>query len=254
MSTRVVVGAGPSGLGCAQALIAHGPVVVVDRIPVTGGSAGWDHPVIRQVTRRLTERGVEWRLGVTAMRWSAPELHVIGVDGSAQLRTDPLFFAGGCRARTAVECGINGERPAGVIPATVAEHLLTTRQRLWERPVVVGSGPWADRLKHALTDGGIPYQQVQVASTDQLTIRGTERVTSLALTSIGGSERSIGCDAVILADGAVPVRNAIGAIDDAAARVVFVQPVPSGDVNERIEAGRRIVTAWLAAHRPGGSS
>ena len=39
-----------------------------------------------------------------------------------------------------------GDRPAGVVPATVAEHLLDTGVALWRTVVIVGDGPWAPRV------------------------------------------------------------------------------------------------------------
>ena len=54
-----------------------------------------------------------------------------------------LFFAGGLRPATAANLCLDGDRPAGVIPGTVAEHLLGAGVKLWDTAVVVGEGPWA---------------------------------------------------------------------------------------------------------------
>ena len=37
----LVIGAGPTGLGCATELATARPVELIDRIPVPGGEAGW---------------------------------------------------------------------------------------------------------------------------------------------------------------------------------------------------------------------
>ena len=76
MAPFLVVGAGPSGLGCAWELAGHGDVVVFDRIPVTGGSAGWTGPTMRRLTDRVTSRGVRLQLGQTAMRFDGAALTV----------------------------------------------------------------------------------------------------------------------------------------------------------------------------------
>ena len=74
MAPFLVVGAGPSGLGCAWELARHGDVVVFDRIPVTGGSAGWSGPTMRRLTDLVTSRGVRLQLGQTAMRFDGATL------------------------------------------------------------------------------------------------------------------------------------------------------------------------------------
>jgi len=40
----LVVGAGPTGLGCTVELATARPVELIDRIPVPGGEAGWSAP------------------------------------------------------------------------------------------------------------------------------------------------------------------------------------------------------------------
>ena len=50
------------------------------------------------------------------------------------------------RPATVADLGITGDRPAGVVAATVAEHLLDTGVALWRTVVIVGEGPWAARV------------------------------------------------------------------------------------------------------------
>ena len=143
MAPFLVVGAGPSGLGCAWELARHGDVVVFDRIPVTGGSAGWSGPTMRRLTDLVTSRGVRLQLGQTAMRFDGATLTVATPTGFQHIDGRQLIVAGGLRPATAANLCIEGDRPAGVHAATVAEHLLRTGVRLWHTVVILGDGPWS---------------------------------------------------------------------------------------------------------------
>ena len=68
----LVVGAGPSGLGFATELGRHGPVILLDRSPVAGGAAGEAQADVRRFTAAARQRGVELRLGESALRWETP--------------------------------------------------------------------------------------------------------------------------------------------------------------------------------------
>ena len=52
----LVVGAGPTGLGCAAELTAARPVELIDRIPVPGGEAGWSAPEITSLAADARRR------------------------------------------------------------------------------------------------------------------------------------------------------------------------------------------------------
>ena len=120
----LVVGAGPSGLGCAATLARSHPVELVDRIPVAGGEAGWRSAEIRELRAEAESAGVRLLLGRAALRWQPGRLLVAGPGRIEWIPGSELFFAGGLRPGTAAELGITGDRPAGVLPATVALHLL----------------------------------------------------------------------------------------------------------------------------------
>jgi len=51
----LVVGAGPTGLGCAAELATAHPVELIDRIPVPGGEAGWSTPEITALVEAARE-------------------------------------------------------------------------------------------------------------------------------------------------------------------------------------------------------
>ena len=189
-STVVVVGAGPSGLGAATALAASHRTVLVERIPVAGGTAGWDNPTVREMTERASAAGVEFRLGQTAIRWHDGRLTVVGPGTSSHLACAHLFFAGGLRPATLANLAISGARPAGIVPATVAEHLLQTRTRLWTNVAVIGDGHWASEIAGRARQLGTriigigastPWADESHARPTAWSVSGDDRVDALTL-------------------------------------------------------------------------
>jgi hypothetical protein len=65
-----------------------------------------------------------------------------------------LVFTGGTRPATAAELGLAGDRPAGVLPITVARHLLQASPALWRRAAIIGVGPGAAEAAAAITAAG----------------------------------------------------------------------------------------------------
>jgi flavin-dependent dehydrogenase len=247
----IVVGAGPSGLAAAAVLADHARVVIVDRIPVPGGESGWQSGEVQRMVDGCRRRGVEFRLGATAIRWKPGEL-LIGEPGKVStMRAHHLVYAGGIRPGTAVDLGITGDRPAGVIPATVAEHLLATDVPLWRRPVIIGRGRWAARLVPHLRRHGAEVSLVAMDDESALdavrTIRchggivvtGRERVTSVTVDASDGTIE-IDCDAVILAGRPQANRNVDGAVLETSAGVSFVQPTGGDGPAERAAAAAEI--------------
>jgi NADPH-dependent 2,4-dienoyl-CoA reductase/sulfur reductase-like enzyme len=248
----VVVGAGPSGLAAALHFSGHAGVTVVDRIPVAGGESGWQSRDVQRMVDDCRQRGVELRLGATAMRWDSGRL-LVGEPGRVStMRADRLVYAGGLRPGTALDLGITGERPAGVLPATVAEHLLTTGVALWRRPVIVGRGRWATRLLPHLRHHGADVTLVTldddqpivgvstVEARGEIVVSGRDRVTGIAVPTREGVVE-IGCDAVILAGRPQPNRNVDGAVLEAAADVLYVQSTTGEQPVERAAAATRIL-------------
>lgn len=247
----IVVGAGPSGLAAALHFSSGAHVVVVDRIPVPGGESGWQSKDVQDMAHECRRKGVQLRLGATAMRWQSNHL-LVGEPGRVStIRADRLVYAGGVRPGTAFDLGITGERPAGVLPATVAEHLLTTGVPLWRRPVIIGRGRWATRLLSHLRhhdadvtlvtlDGESGIDGVrQVRCHGGIVVSSRERVTAVTVsTSTGATE--VSCDAVLLAGRPQPNRNVDGAVLDSAADVLFVQPRSGDGPKERAVAAAAI--------------
>ncbi|MPY55874.1 FAD-dependent oxidoreductase [Streptomyces spongiae] len=260
MTTYLVVGAGPSGLGCAVAL-AQGTgarVVLIDRIPVTGGETGWDEPHVRQLTARAEAAGVALRLGALAVRWQDRRLLLISPMGVERLPGDHLFYAGGRRPATQADLGITGQRPAGVLPATVVEHLLTSGVALWQRPLIIGNDIWAAPLAAELRHRGSTVLGLGDADwaderfpDGRVEVLGTHRVEGVRVHT-GADTVGITCDGIVLAADARPNRNVDGALFDDADGVTFVQSLTVVGAVERAADGAAVARAWI--HSQGESA
>jgi hypothetical protein len=259
-----VVGAGPSGLGCAIELAPHVPVLLVERIPVFGGTAGWDRPEIREHARSAAALGVEPWLGHTAIRWSGGRLLILGPDGCRWVPARHLFMAGGLRPATVADLSVTGDRPAGVVAATVAEHLLDAGVSLWDTVVIVGDGPWAAHIAQRARElgsrivalgGTAAWADDHLDQPRRWSIVGRDRVQALRL-DYGGSGSAavdIACDAVVLAADPVPNRNIDGAVLTGSPGVTYVQPVSPHDIAGRFDSARHAAREWLDAREVVGT-
>lgn len=228
----IVVGAGAAGLGAASALAERGPVTVVDRIPVAGGTAHYERTDVRAWVATATRAGTRFLLGATAVRWQDRRL-LICAPGDIRWRPASLLvYAGGLRPATPAELGLGGDRPAGVLPVSVAKHLLEASATLWRRVAILGEGPGAADAAALIVAGGgavLPVGHDPRRAADGevpvVSIVGRERVSGLRVERNGTSEL-IACDAVLLAADARPVRNVDGAIADDAEGVAYLQDLP----------------------------
>ena len=234
--TVVVVGAGAAGLGAATALAGRGAVELVDRIPVPGGAAGHEHADVRARAAQAERAGVAFALGATATRWEDGRLLVCAPGAIRWRAASTLVFAGGMRPATAAELGLAGDRPAGVLAAQVARHLLETGAPLWRRAIVVGDGDDAAAAAQLIragggsvtavggAAGGPPWADRAFPGWRAVAVTGRPRVASLRIER-AGETRELAGDAVILAARPRPVRNVEGAIADDAPGVVFLQDI-----------------------------
>jgi glycine/D-amino acid oxidase-like deaminating enzyme len=202
--TVAIVGAGVTGLACAAALGTS--AVVVDRIPVCGGVLGFEHDATRRLESAARAAGVRLRLGETAITWDGETLVTMGQDGVGRIRAGALVIAAGARPLNRAELRIDGDRPHGVVSATVACHLAETGVAVGRRPAIVGDGDWARRADAELRHAGAEPIRV---SGRALTVRGGSRVEELVC-----DDGIVSCDAVVLAHGLVPLRNVDGAVVD----------------------------------------
>jgi|tagenome__1003787_1003787.scaffolds.fasta_scaffold20976244_4 hypothetical protein len=256
-----VVGAGITGLACAAALGPGAAAVVFDRVPVAGGVHGWEAGETRRLERRARAVGATLRLGVTATTWDGAELVGMGQDGVERVRAAVLVVAAGARPRGRAELQIAGDRPAGVVAATVACHLAENGLPVGLRPAVLGGGDWAVRSAQRLLEAGAhrvtviapdgmrlppPGGAVEVRERRTVSaVRGGDRVEVVDLDD--GS--AVGCDALVLAHGLVPLRNVDGAVDEGPA-VIYAQPVDDpGSVAGAERAGAVAAAEAMAAIR-----
>ena len=147
-----------------------------------------------------------------------------------------LVLATGCRERTDRQVFIHGERPAGVLTAGLAQHLVNMEGLLpGRRAVILGSGDiglimarrltlegmevegvyelkpepsgLSRNLHQCLDDFGIPLH----LSTTVTEIHGSRRVEAVTVAKVdargqplSGTERRISCDCLILSVGLIP--------------------------------------------------
>jgi hypothetical protein len=239
----IVVGAGAAGLGAATALAAHGAVTVVDRSQVPGGTAGHHRPDVQAAYSSAQRAGVAFMFGATATRWQDGRLLVCAPGAIGWHAAPTLLFAGGVRPATAAELGLVGERPAGVLPVTVANQLLESEPSLWSHVVILGDGPGADEAASLIAAGGGSVTTVLSLNWSAAIVIGRGHVTGLRIERPDRSEL-LPCDALLLAGDPRPVRNVDGAIADDAENVVFLQDVAAATFEETVEvAAARALTA-----------
>ena len=227
-----IVGAGASGLACAEALAGRARAVVVDRVPAGA----------------LDVRA-------TAIRWDGRVLLAMARSGPVEIEAAALVIATGARPLGPAELGLAGTRPAGVLPAPAACELAAAGRFAPSRPVVVGGGGWAARAVAALAgtgaavtvvapDGALLPMDGAAAVHERLTplaVRGAPQVERL---ECGGA--AFDCDALVLAHGLVPIRNVDGAVDRGG-RTAYAQPTvdpPSEEASRA--AGEDAARAALA--------
>ncbi len=147
-----------------------------------------------------------------------------------------LVLATGCRERTDRQAFIHGDRPAGILTAGLAQHLVNIEGLLpGHRAVVLGSGDiglimarrltlegmeiegvyeikgepsgLSRNLRQCLEDFGIPLH----LSTTVTEVHGQRRVEAVTVASVdsrgqvrAGTERRVPCDTLILSVGLIP--------------------------------------------------
>ena len=230
-----IVGAGASGVACAEALASRAGTVVVERRPGPGAD-----------------------VHATAIRWDGLTLLAMGVSGPVEIAAAALVIATGARPLGRAELGIAGSRPRGVLPAPAACELAAHGLFRPSNPVVVGGGRWAARAVDALLGAGAGTVHVVAPDGVLLPLPSSrrvsvhERLTPLAVRGDPEVERlecdgaAFDCDGVVLAHGLVPVRNVDGAVRRGE-RTVYAQPAadPSSETASRA-AGEDAARAALA--------
>jgi len=251
----VVIGGGPAGLAAALGARRAGAedVLILERERELGG-------ILRQCVHdgfglflykesisgpeyaeRLAEdawrEGVRTRTGAMVLDLTADRLlRVNSADGYRLIRARAVVLAMGCRERTREMIEIPGTRPAGVLTAGSAQHMVNLQNlRIGHDAVILGSGdiglimarrltfegmrvrgvfelmPWANGLernvRQCLRDFDIPLE----LSSTVVEVRGRDRVSGVvvarvdeALRPIAGTEREVACDTLLLSVGLIP--------------------------------------------------
>jgi NADPH-dependent 2,4-dienoyl-CoA reductase/sulfur reductase-like enzyme len=259
-----VVGAGVAGLAAAATFAATDDVTVYDRLPAVGGVLGYEHELVRELQDRCESRSVQFRLATTVVRWRGGRLLAAGPDGIGWHGARRLVNAAGARPSTAAELRLAGSRLAGVLPATVAIHLLEAGVVLGRHVVVIGAGWWAEaaagHIRHqgaAITslvpagESPLPGVTEALVGWDAVEVHGSGRVEQLAVAN-GSRMRRLVCDAVVLAGELKPLRNVDGAIRPGDPAVEFIQPVGARIRAHEVAARAADASARLAHDRSGG--
>ena len=193
-----------------------------------------------------------------AIRWDGVNLLIVGPLGTKEIHADHLFFAGGVRPATSAEIGISGDRPAGVIPASVALHLLESEVQLWKNAIVIGDGQLAHKVISAITHyGGICTNIVadsletnsnnrQIINAKKMKVHGTTRVDKFEC-EVNGENLQFECDGIILAGPLIPNRNLEGALMEPSKNVTFVQDINGSTPESRYENGSSVARNWIKA-------
>lgn len=252
-----VLGGGPAGLAAARAAAAAGArVVLIEREERLGGilkQCVHDGFGLARFGERLTgpeyaareaasalAAGVEARTGSFVSRaergQSGFSLRCLRRGGAYEVESRALVLATGCRERTDRQVLIQGDRPAGILSAGLAQYMVNVQGLMpGRRVVILGSGDigliMARRLKlegaevqgvyeikgepsglsrnlrQCLDDFGIPLH----LSTTVTTVHGKGRVTGVTLASVdqrgsplAGTEAEVACDALVLSVGLIP--------------------------------------------------
>jgi pyruvate/2-oxoglutarate dehydrogenase complex dihydrolipoamide dehydrogenase (E3) component len=243
MTRIVVAGSGTAGLACAAALAGDVETTLVERLPVIGGEH-WDEPRIAELRAEAERAGVRMLPGCQVLRSTGERVLVVGVT-TAELPADALVVATGHRPMTAAEAGIAGPRLAGVLPATVALHLLEHGVLLGRRPLVLGPGGLADEAAAHLRAAGA--EDVALLNDGRiLRLEGSARVEAAWIERHGAEPERVEADAVVLARGRIPYRNVDGAVLPAPG-VVFAQPRTEPRDGPEVEAAGRAAAAEALA-------
>jgi pyruvate/2-oxoglutarate dehydrogenase complex dihydrolipoamide dehydrogenase (E3) component len=227
-----VAGSGLAGLHSAVTLSASADVTVYERLPVPGGEH-WEDREHRRLVRQALDNGVRFNAGTQVIRWEGDRLLAVGEQGGV-MRADALVVATGHRPSTRTELGINGDRCAGVVPATLALHLIQQQVHLGDHVVIAGGSHWSAECVAALNAGPRPAASVVSLDADARisATHGMPRIAGVTVESAVDS-RHLVCDCLILGAAPVPYRNIDGAILDDAP-VVYAQRL----TDEHEPAGR----------------
>jgi NADPH-dependent 2,4-dienoyl-CoA reductase/sulfur reductase-like enzyme len=193
---------------------------------------------ISKFIKRARDLGIECKLETMVLRIT-PSREVLAAnsdEGLLKLRAKAIVLAMGCRERTRGALGIPGTRPAGIFTAGTAQRLMDIEGYMpGRRVVILGSGDvgliMARRLAmegakvEAVVEimpypGGSDRNVVQCLEDFEIPlllehtvtfVHGAERVDAVTVAKvdgsgrpIGGTERLIKCDTLMLSVGLIP--------------------------------------------------
>ncbi|WP_166904552.1 FAD-dependent oxidoreductase [Mycobacterium sp. DL440] len=221
-----IAGSGLAGLHCAVSLAPTADVTVYERLPVPGGEH-WEDPEHDRLVHQARRDGVRLASGTQVVRWEGDRILAVGELGGIAT-ADALVVATGHRPPTRTELRIDGNRCAGVVPATLALHLIQQRVHLGRHVVVVGDAGWAAECIAKMRSGRNDVASiVWVGGPERSVDRDVMTMPDARVSATHGMPRISGvtvetpttavhltCDCLILAGPALPYRNIDGAVMD----------------------------------------
>lgn len=213
----LVIGGGPAGLAAAtaaaQALGKTGEVLLVDAQGFVGGSY-LCHPELgrdraRSAAQQAEEAGVELHTGTAAFGFYREERHDAQPSGQLgfvaaasdhvlyKLSADRYIYATGANAQNLLF--IDNDRPGVMSGRAVGRLLACHGIRVGEKPLVVGSDPFAEVLVQALRRSGQTVIHID-GVRDRLTrALGGSWVEGAEVCDERGVHRTVSCDLIVIA-------------------------------------------------------
>jgi hypothetical protein len=223
-----VAGSGLSGLHTAVQLAPSADVTVYERLPVAGGEH-WEDPSHARLIAEAQRLGVRFAPGTQVLRWEGDRLLAVGTFGGT-VAADALVVATGHRPPTRADLRIDGHRCAGVVPATLALHLLHQGVRLGTEVVIAGDAPWAHECVRLMKDASVRW--ISGPSARITATHGMPRITGVTVVD-GDDVEQIACDCLILAGPPLPYRNVDGAVLDDDPAVFAQGPGDHAQIGQR---------------------
>ena len=211
---------------------------------------------------KIKETEIKVKLNTIVLEIDNKKIIAVNPDGVLEITAGAIILAMGCRERTRPQILIPGDRPAGVYTAGVAQRYINMEGMMpGKKIVIMGSGDVGLIMARRFTlegaevegvyeimpnPGGLTRNVVQCLmdwdiplhlSHTVVDIKGERRVKSVTVAQvdsqmkpIGGTEKEITCDTLLLSVGLIPENELSKLID------VSIDPVTGGpEVDEAQE-------------------
>lgn len=191
----VIIGGGPAGLACCQA-VGEVKTLLIEREAKLGGILKQcihdGFGLLRHKQRLTGPEYAEVEIGkmpknvdvltltfVTKIEKQngAFDVHFVNRDGGGVIHAEKIILATGCRERTSKQVFIHGDNPAGVITAGTAQHYINLMGKMpCKKCVILGSGDIGMIMARRITlEGGKVIGVYEVKPTPSGLTRNIEQ-------------------------------------------------------------------------------